>query len=38
MLPLVLLPLASIFIFGTSSGLQNFWTALTAPDSIFATY
>jgi sulfate transport system permease protein len=36
MLPLVLLPLASIFIFGTSSGLTSFWAALTAPDAIFA--
>jgi sulfate transport system permease protein len=36
MLPLVLLPLASIFIFGTSSGLGNFWAALTAPEAIFA--
>jgi len=36
MLPLVLLPLASIFIFGTSSGLTTFWNALTAPDAIFA--
>ncbi|MDT7809113.1 MAG: sulfate/thiosulfate transport system permease protein [Acidobacteriota bacterium] len=36
MLPLVLLPLASIFIFGTSSGLASFWAALTAPDAIFA--
>src|SRR5436309_10958135 len=36
MLPLVLLPLASIFIFGTSSGLGTFWAALTAPDAIFA--
>lgn len=36
MLPLVLLPLASIFIFGTSSGLANFWAALTAPEAIFA--
>src|SRR5215213_4994695 len=36
MLPLVLLPLASIFIFGTSSGLRTFWAALTAPDAIFA--
>ena len=25
MLPLVLLPLASIFIFGTSNGLGTFW-------------
>ena len=36
MLPLVLLPLASIFIFGTSSGLKNFWAALTAPEAVFA--
>ncbi|HYH84712.1 MAG TPA: ABC transporter permease subunit [Pyrinomonadaceae bacterium] len=36
MLPLVLLPLASIFIFGTSSGLGSFWAALTTPDAVFA--
>ena len=36
MLPLVLLPLASIFIFGTSKGLGSFWAALTAPDALFA--
>lgn len=36
MLPLVLLPLASIFIFGTSSGLSTFWAALTAPEAVFA--
>lgn len=36
MLPLVLLPLASIFIFGTSKGLHSFWTALTAPEAVFA--
>src|SRR5918911_5044508 len=36
MLPLVLLPLASIFIFGTSEGLGNFWAALTAPEAVFA--
>src|SRR3712207_9409775 len=36
MLPLVLLPLASIFIFGTSKGLSSFWAALTAPEAIFA--
>ncbi len=36
MLPLVLLPLASIFIFGTKDGLSGFWAALTAPDAIFA--
>src|SRR5687767_3601281 len=36
MLPLVFLPLASIFIFGTSSGLDRFWAALMAPEAIFA--
>lgn len=36
MLPLILLPLASIFIFGTSSGLDSFLAALTAPEAIFA--
>jgi sulfate transport system permease protein len=36
MLPLILLPLASIFIFGMSAGLTNFWHALTADDAIFA--
>ena len=36
MLPLVLLPLASIFIFGMSSGFRSFWEALTAPDAVFA--
>jgi sulfate transport system permease protein len=36
MLPLILLPLASIFIFGTSNGLASFWNALTAPEAIFA--
>src|SRR3954466_1478965 len=36
MLPLVLLPLLSIFIFGTSKGLSSFWAALTAPEAIFA--
>jgi sulfate transport system permease protein len=36
MLPLVLLPLLSIFIFGTKNGLDNFWAALTAPEAIFA--
>lgn len=36
MLPLVLLPLASIFIFGMSAGLNSFWQALTTPDAIFA--
>src|SRR6266705_1477274 len=36
MLPLVLLPLASIFIFGTGNGLGAFWTALRAPEAVFA--
>lgn len=36
MLPLVLLPLASVFIFGTSKGLGSFWSALTAPEAVFA--
>jgi len=36
MLPLILLPLASIFIFGTSNGLASFWSALTASEAIFA--
>lgn len=36
MLPLVLLPLASIFIFGTSNGFASFWAALNAPEAIFA--
>src|SRR5919107_3649848 len=36
MLPLVLLPLASIFYFGMKNGLDSFWGALTAPEAIFA--
>ena len=36
MLPLILLPLASIFVFGMSNGLTSFWHALTADDAIFA--
>jgi len=36
MLPLVLLPLASIFIFGTANGLESFWHALMADEAIFA--
>jgi len=36
MLPLILLPLASIFIFGTSNGLGPFLSALQAPEAIFA--
>ena len=36
MLPLVFLPLLSIFVFGTSKGLASFWAALTAPEAVFA--
>ena len=36
MLPLILLPLASIFIYGTSKGLASFWAALTAHEAVFA--
>jgi len=36
MLPLVFLPLASIFVFGTNKGLPSFLAALTAPEAIFA--
>jgi sulfate/thiosulfate transport system permease protein len=36
MLPLVLLPLISIFWFGTSKGLGSFWSALTTDEAVFA--
>src|SRR5438034_6151614 len=36
MLPLVFLPLFSIFFFGTNKGLASFWSALTAPEAVFA--
>jgi sulfate transport system permease protein len=36
MLPLVFLPLASIFVFGTNKGLPSFLAALAAPEAIFA--
>src|SRR3982751_5513985 len=36
MLPLILLPLASIFIFGMSNGIAGFWHALIQPEAIFA--
>ncbi len=36
MLPLILLPLASIFLFGTSKGWGSFWAALTTPEAVFA--
>lgn len=36
MLPLVILPLASIFIYGFTKGPVHFWEALTAPAAIFS--
>src|SRR5215471_347785 len=36
MLPLVILPLLSIFVYGTSKGLGTFWSSLTAAEAIFA--
>src|SRR5215831_11978344 len=36
MLPLVLLPLFTIFVYGTSNGFGSFWAALTAPEAVFA--
>ena len=36
MLPLVFLPLISIFIFGMRNGLDKFWSALMAPEAVFA--
>src|SRR5437879_1736312 len=36
MLPLIILPLASIFFFGTYKGFGTFWSALTAPEALFA--
>ena len=36
MLPLVILPLASVFIFGLSKGPVHFWEALTSPPALFA--
>src|SRR5258706_16232774 len=36
MLPLVILPLLSIFIVGTRNGLRGFWAALVAPEAVFA--
>ena len=32
MLPLVILPLLSIFLYGTKNGLGSFWSALIAPE------
>src|SRR5881397_3845803 len=36
MLPLVILPLLSIFLYGTKNGLGSFWSALSAPEAVFA--
>ncbi len=36
MMPLVILPLASIFIFGFSKGPAHFWDALMAPGALFS--
>src|SRR4026209_1792779 len=36
MLPLVILPLLSIFVVGTRNGLGSFWAALVAPEAIYA--
>src|SRR5437762_4986468 len=36
MLPLVLLPLLSIFVYGFGKGIGVFWSSLTAPEAIFA--
>src|SRR3989442_12918293 len=36
MLPLVLLPPLSTFVYGTSKGLGVFWSSLVAPEAIFA--
>src|SRR6266487_4721395 len=36
MLPLVLLPLLSIFVYGFGKGLGTFWSSLVAADAVFA--
>src|SRR5215813_8405744 len=36
MLPLVILPLVSIFVVGTRKGLGFFWAALAAPEAVYA--
>jgi sulfate transport system permease protein len=36
MLPLILLPISSIFLFGMRGGLDDFWKALSAPEAVFA--
>ncbi|HEY8460193.1 MAG TPA: hypothetical protein VIM99_07420, partial [Blastocatellia bacterium] len=36
MTPLVILPLASIFIYSFSKGLDHFWDALVSPAAVFS--
>src|SRR2546425_11960638 len=36
MLPLVILPLLSIFVVGTRKGLGFFWASLVAPEAVYA--
>jgi sulfate/thiosulfate transport system permease protein len=36
MTPLVLLPLASVFIMGTRLGLNGFWADVTAPEAVYS--
>jgi len=36
LLPLLFMPLASIFVFAGRSGLDGFWTALHTPDAQFS--
>src|SRR5262249_57557686 len=36
MMALVMLPLASIFIFGFGKGLDHFWDALISPQAVFS--
>jgi sulfate/thiosulfate transport system permease protein len=36
MMPLIILPLASIFIYGFSKGADHFWDALMAPPALFS--
>src|SRR5438045_2342673 len=36
MLPLVLLPLLSIFVYGFGKGPGVFWSSLVAPEAVFA--
>ena len=36
MTPLVILPLASIFIYGFGKGLDHFWEALVSPAAVFS--